>query len=250
MEIIANHGLLDSDIVIAHACNATSLDAELLTAAKAYVSCTPDTELQMALGRPVCFRDDMSTISSLGIDCPSNNSSDIMSQMRLALQAERARRNQLLIEKGCAPKKLDLTVQDVFRLGTIQGARAVNMEDSIGSLEEGKLADIVVFDAETPAMICAAEHDPVAAIVQHGSVRDIDAVIVDGRFRKRNGKLVSVEIEKSVAEVGKTRVEWRDVAKQLLKSREAVHERTEKINRAAAEKGLIGVYGIDEKNII
>src|ERR1700716_1636288 len=86
VEIIANHGLLDSDILIAHACNASSLDAELLTAAKAYVSCTPDTELQMGLGQPVCFRDDMSTISSLGIDCHSNNSSDIMSQMRLALQ--------------------------------------------------------------------------------------------------------------------------------------------------------------------
>ncbi|KAL1963266.1 hypothetical protein VTN77DRAFT_8489 [Rasamsonia byssochlamydoides] len=228
VDLIDAHGLLGPDILISHATNLTQSDVEKMTKAGAFVSSTPDTELQMALGYPVCFREDMKDICSLGIDCHSNNSADIITQMRLGLQAERARRNEPLIEKDKAPRRLDLSVQDVFRLGTIQGARAINMQDQVGSLEEGKLADIVIFDALSPAMICAAEHDPVAAIVLHSSVRDIDTVIVDGRIRKRGGKLLPVNIDGSAAaaDIGKNRVEWRDVAVQLLKSRERVEEAT------------------------
>jgi cytosine/adenosine deaminase-related metal-dependent hydrolase len=221
-----------------------------MTAANAFVSCTPDTELQMALGQPVCFREGMSPICSLGIDCHSNNSSDIMTQMRLGLQAERGRRNQTLIENGRAPKKLDLTVQDVFRLGTIQGARALKMEDLIGSLEVGKLADIVIFDAQTPAMICATEHDPIAAIVHHSSIRDIEAVIVDGQFRKRDSKLMPVDIPRQISDFEKNQAEWKDIAAQLLKTRDVIHEKAQKIDHSEARIGLMAIYGSDITNLV
>lgn len=255
VDLIDAHGLLGPDILISHASNLTQSDVEKMNKACAFVSSTPDTELQMALGYPVCFREDMKDISSLGVDCHSNNSGDIITQMRLGLQAERARRNETLIEKGKFLRRLDLSVQDVFRLGTIQGARAINMQDQIGSLEEGKRADIVVFDALSPGMICAAEHDPAAAIVLHSSVRDIDTVIVDGRIRKRGGKLVPVDIDEPAAamEIGKNRVEWCDVASQLLKSRARVEEATRRNqadDHARSREDLIRILRINQENII
>lgn len=54
----------------------------------------------MGQGLPVCFRDDMKDQCSLGVDCHSNNSSDMITQMRLGLQSARAIRNEALIQKG------------------------------------------------------------------------------------------------------------------------------------------------------
>ncbi len=135
----------------------------------------------MGMGNPMCFREGCTDNSSLGIDCHSNNSSSIPSQMRVALQSERARGNDVIIAQGKYLRSLNVSVQDAFKLGTIQGARAIRMDDMLGSIEAGKLADLVIFDGQTPGMICAAEADPVAAIVLHSSIRDIDTVIVDGQ---------------------------------------------------------------------
>ncbi|TFB06897.1 5-methylthioadenosine/S-adenosylhomocysteine deaminase [Trichoderma ghanense] len=226
VDMLESLSLLAPDILLSHATNLTPLDAQKLSASKASISSTPDTELQMGLGHPVCFRHDTASISSLGIDCHSNNGSSLVTQMRLALQAERGLRNAALVEQGKAPRHLDLSVHDVFQLGTLGGARAVGMEAQLGSLTQGKLADIVIFDGRTPGMVCAAEEDPVAAIVLHSSIADIETVIVDGRIVKQRGNLVPVDLDLSMSDLkpSKTRLEWSDVAQELLRSRQRVIE--------------------------
>ncbi|RHZ62452.1 uncharacterized protein CDV56_105925 [Aspergillus thermomutatus] len=230
IDVLDGYGLLGPDLLISHATNMTDADGEKLKRARASVSSTPDTELQMGLGYPVCFRNDVKAISSFGVDCHANNGSSIIMQMRLALQAERGRRNKALILQGKAARHQSITAQEVFRLGTIGGARAAKMQDEVGSLEEDKLADIVIFDALSPAMVCAAEQDPVAAIIFHSSIGDIDTVIVDGQIRKRGGKLASIDVDVSDTNIkpAKSRLEWSDVAKELLKSRQRINELDEK----------------------
>ncbi|KAL3471657.1 Metallo-dependent hydrolase [Aspergillus californicus] len=232
VDMIESYGLLGPDFLLSHGTNLTDSDVEKLTEAKASISSTPDTELQMGQGNPVCLRDGCNKISSLGIDCHTNNSSGIPTQMRLALQSERARRNDSKLAEGKYLRSLDVSVQDVFKLGTIQGARAIRMEDQLGSIEVGKLADLVIFDGLSPGMICAAEEDPVAAIVMHSSVRDIETVIVDGRICKQHGRVIPVDIDPTFegVDIAKQRVAWGDVAKQLLSSRS-------RIQAAAAKAG-------------
>jgi cytosine/adenosine deaminase-related metal-dependent hydrolase len=145
VEPLVSWGLLSNDVLVSHAANATSEEADQLVKSGAHVSSTPSTELQMSLGIPVCFRSDLHSISSLGIDCHSVVSADIPGQMRLALQNARGIRNQAILDTGKTPRSIKFTVEQAFNLGTIKGARAVGMESEIGSLEEGKLADIVVF---------------------------------------------------------------------------------------------------------
>ena len=66
--------------------------------------------------------------------------------MRLLLSLARQKTNQDLIAKKKIPAKLIGTTEQVFNLGTIKGARAVNMGEQTGSITEGKLADVVIFD--------------------------------------------------------------------------------------------------------
>ena len=236
-------GLLGPDVLLAHASNLTKSDGEKLQKYNGSISATPDTELQMGMGYPVCFQDDVKSICSLGVDCHSNNGSSIVSQMRLGLQAERGRRNETLVKQGLAPRRLSTSVHDVFRLGTISGARAVNMQDQIGSLEEGKLADIVIFDGLSPGMACAAEEDIIAAIVLHSSIADIDTVIVDGIIRKYDGKLEPVIIDAAgtTLEPAKSCLAWSDVADELLRSRRRIIENSQKYWSGNLEKTVDGL---------
>ncbi|KAL4895154.1 hypothetical protein BDV59DRAFT_192088 [Aspergillus ambiguus] len=220
----SNYGVLGRNVLLSHATNLTESDVKKLAKSKAWISSTPDTELQMGHGNPVCFREDCADRTSLGIDCHSNNSSDIMTQMRLALQYERAIQNEKSFVQGKLFRSLNLSVQDAFRLGTIQGARAIRMEDKVGSIKKGKLADLVIFNGRSPGMACAAEQDPVAAIVLHSSIRDVDTVIVDGQIRKQHGNLVPVNISPQLdgVKIPNQRADWEKVVQELLSSRKRI----------------------------
>jgi cytosine/adenosine deaminase-related metal-dependent hydrolase len=109
-------------------------------------------------------------------------------------------------------------------MGTIAGARALRMEDQIGSLAVWKRADIVVLDTLSPSMAVAAQYDPVAAILLQSSPRDVVMTIVDGIVRKEQGNLSTVlvteEEEKRIRK--KENLEWADVVKELVVRREVL----------------------------
>jgi cytosine/adenosine deaminase-related metal-dependent hydrolase len=166
--------------------------------------------------------------------------------MRLALQLARHSTNQPLLDAGKFPANLKGSTEQVFNLGTVQGARAVHM-DQTGSLAEGKLADIVIFDASSPSMICAAEQDPVVAVVRHSSIRDIETVIIDGIVRKEAGRLLPIKAKSEIALGGEKQLAWKDVAQNLVSSRERIQSKIDKLDIEAGRKMLIGRWHIDPK---
>ena len=176
--------------------------------------------------------------------------SEIVSQMRLALQLVRQTSNQALLQQGYFPADLKGRTEEVFNMGTVRGARAVHMTERVGTLAEGKLADVYVFSATSPGMVCAAEHDPVAAVVRHSSIRDIETVIIDGVIRKENGRLLPVTIDSKAAGDVRKDVEWSQVAKQVSKSRNQVQNKVEKLNIDAGKRMLINLWHIDASKIV
>jgi formylmethanofuran dehydrogenase subunit A len=212
----------------------------------------------MAMGLPVAFQDELGIQSqaSLGIDCQSNNSASIVSEMRLLLQSSRNRYNDEFGKVGKVPSKVNKTVEEAFNMGTIQGARAIGMEDKIGTLAVGKKADMLIFDGQSPSMVCAAQHDPVAAVVLHSSPADIEVVIVDGVIRKRNRVLGDVKITSeanqlwSAAKEAGDKLAWEDVSKELIKRRVEVQKKFEKIDMEAAKAGVMKGFHIDERVIV
>lgn len=81
----------------------------------------------------------------------------------------------------------------VIEMATIGAARALHMEDAIGSLEQGKLADIIVVDTKAPNMVPV--YNPYSALVYSAYATNVKHTIVDGRILMRDRTLTTVDEE-------------------------------------------------------
>ena len=80
-------------------------------------------------------------------------------------------------------------------MATIGAARALHMEDKIGSLEVGKLADIIVIDTKAPNMIPV--YNPYSALVYSAYATNVKHSVVDGKLLMENRNILTVN-EKTV----------------------------------------------------
>ena len=142
-------------------------------------------------------------------DCTSINSGDLFTQMRVGLQWARAHDHEhIRLNKATSPFKNKYNSADAFRLGTLGGAEALNLAHLIGTVEVGKRADLVLFDADSVNL--AGADDPIAGVVFHASSEDVHTVFVDGEIVKKDGKLV---------------MDWAPVAKELKQKADDIRKR-------------------------
>ena len=90
----------------------------------------------------------------------------------------------------------------VLEMATIGGARALGLEDKIGSIEPGKLADVIVIDRSGLHNQPMNESDPMTQVVYQLRSSDVDTVIVDGQILLRDGEFTTLdagELRSSVA---------------------------------------------------
>lgn len=202
--LLARAGLLEAGQVHVH-CNACSdRELALLADAGATASVTPETELQMGMGRPVTGRARACGLcAALGCDIVSNHSGDMFTQMRLALAAQRGFDNDRELGQGQMPEALALSARDVLAMATIDGARAMGLDGTLGTLKPGKAADLIVLRPRS--MSGMPVNDPVAAVVLQGNPRDVDTVLVAGRVVKRDGALAGVDTARVAASVSQSR---------------------------------------------
>jgi cytosine/adenosine deaminase-related metal-dependent hydrolase len=257
--------LLDESIIISHGGTISSADAELIKSAGAHLSSTPSSELQMTMGRPYCF--DASFIdggvmgdaiglqdnASLGVDCHTITGGSILTEARIGLQNARNTFGEYYMKQGKVPRTIpeNLTVQAAFNLATIKGAEAANMVNEVGRIAEGFNADLVIFDALSPAMVAAAQHDPVASIILHSTSADIDTVIVDGIIRKKDGKLLHMYVDEAARQVtGETVLDWTTIARKVVSSRAKMQEEMDQIDFAEASSTLHKLFHVDESRIV
>jgi 5-methylthioadenosine/S-adenosylhomocysteine deaminase len=115
----------------------------------------------------------------LGTDSPvSNNSLDMFETMKFCALLHKADRWDARV----------FDAQKVFDLATIEGARAIGMEDAIGSIEVGKRADLAVLDFSTPRTTPYDRSRIVSHIVYSCSGANVTTTIVDGRIVVADGK--------------------------------------------------------------
>lgn len=242
-------------VILAHANYLSSKDIALVKQHGAHVSSTPSVELQMGMGTPACFDPDRDVLasSSLGVDCHNAALASIVNEMRTALVYTRAVYNDQFLRQGKMNAKTNHTVQEAYALGTIQGARALGMEGEIGSLAVGKKADILVFDAMSPSMICGAQYDPITAIVMHSTPGDIEMVFVDGILRKESGGLCAVQVEAqdlATSKGGHTQLSWPEVSQALLTTQKSLQEKVAKLDLEAAKQDACISFGMDPTLIV
>lgn len=127
--------------------------------------------------------------AGLGQDGGTNDSSDFFALMKTAIGLQRAR----ALQTSVFPQ-----VHDVLRLATLGGAEAIGMADTVGSLNPGKRADVIVIDPA--ALNFAPRFEWINQIVFNGRPENVRAVFVDGRPLKLDGRLVDIDTDRVVRE--------------------------------------------------
>ena len=107
---------------------------------------------------------------------------DLFRQMHLAITAQREVRNEYPV----------FTAEQAFEMATLHGARAVGLEDEIGSLEPGKRADIVIHTMDRPEAH-PRWADAVDNLVFYGQSASVDTVYVDGRAVLDGGRFTRLD---------------------------------------------------------
>lgn len=172
-------------IIYSHAPFLTDSDQTALREKDHFVSITPESEFHFGHGQTTGHL--ITDQASLGLDTNWTFSGDMLSQTRLWLQNVRLTKSHRTLEAGRLPRTNPFPVEEAFLMATRQGGRALRRDD-IGVIKVGAKADLVVFNGDSPNML--GWSDPIAAVVLHANPGDVEHVLVDGEFRKRNFKLV------------------------------------------------------------
>ena len=144
VERLAAAGALDSDLLLVHGWSLSDHELELMVRHGTTLAVTPETELQMGMGFPALARfAELGGRAGLGIDIVSNQSSDMFTQMRLALQTSRGYDNDRLARRRLFPAHLRMTTEDILESATIDGAHALGLGHQVGGLTVGKRADLL-----------------------------------------------------------------------------------------------------------
>lgn len=154
------------------------------------VVCSPDLELASGLGYTALRQaSDAGVTVGLSAGSPAVTSADMFATMRMGLQSERGRYQQLAAEaRGTSGiSQITMRTEEVLHFATLGAARAIGLGDLCGSIEVGKAADLVTVSTTSPRLRPIV--DPIAGVVLHMTVADIDSVLVAGKFRKRGGRM-------------------------------------------------------------
>lgn len=180
----AHEGLFAAPTIAAHCVWVDRADRELLAQHHVGVAHNPVANMILASGvAPVAEMRALGINVGLGVDGPaSNDSQDMMQVIKSAALLARVHHMQATA----------MSAKEAFELATIGGARALELESLIGSLEPGKTADIVVFDGETATL--SNVHDPFQAIVFVAGSREVSEVWIDGQISLESGEVVTIDV--------------------------------------------------------
>ncbi len=152
------------------------------------VAHNPSSNLKLASGiAPVAKMLELGLNVGIGTDGPaSNNDLDMIEELRLAA----------LIAKVATNDPTSLPARQVVEMATIMGARAMHIEDLVGSLEPGKRADLITLSLDDARHTPYFRRDPdsiYSRIVYAAHQEDVRNVMVNGKWLMRNRTLLTVD---------------------------------------------------------
>ncbi len=183
-EYLARAGMLSERLVAAH-CRCMSADEErILGAARAAVAVNPAIAARRGLAARIAELERAGCLITLGTD---NMAEDMVEVVRTALFMERVRRRD-----GRRP-----TPEEALVWATRNGYRALGVPDG-GWLAPGNRADLILVDLRKPHLTPALR--VVSCFVHQGLASDVEAVMVDGRWIMRDGRVLTLDEPALVAE--------------------------------------------------
>ena len=169
IDYLAHTGLASPRLCLAHCAWVDDHEQSVMAEHGVKVLHCPGSNLKLGSGlAPIVEMRAKGISVSLGADgAACNNHLDMFEEMRLAAVLQSVRRGP-----GA------LTARDALWMATREGARAIGLEQEIGSIEAGKRADFILVDRDRPQFM--ASHDPFSTLVYSARGTDVRTTVVDG----------------------------------------------------------------------
>jgi cytosine/adenosine deaminase-related metal-dependent hydrolase len=200
IEYLSKHDFLGPRFFAAHCRYVNASEIALLGRSKSIVSHQPGMAGNRGANPPIPELRDAGATIAMGTD---NNTNDVFTVLRVGLITERMRRND--VTPGLVPQP-----EDILADCTLGGAQAVRQQKTIGSLEVGKKADLLVVNTQRAHLVPSGRI--ISTWIHNGQPSDIESSMVDGAFVMRNNKVLTMDEAALIAEADKvgTRV-WKKV---------------------------------------
>ncbi|WP_078546476.1 5'-deoxyadenosine deaminase [Litchfieldia alkalitelluris] len=170
-------GLANPRLILAHCVWLDEEEKRILKDRGVKVSHCPGSNLKLASGIaeiPDLLKREISL--SIGADgAPCNNNLDMFHEMRLAA----------IIQKPFHGPTV-MNAEQVLRMATMGGAKAMGLEEEIGSLEVGKKADIVILNLNDFHVYPNVDVDPISRVVYSATRADVETTIINGKIVMEN----------------------------------------------------------------
>lgn len=189
VKVLDRFGLLTKRYIGSHGVYLDDEDIEIYARSGAKIVNTPICEMKIGDGlAPIPKLVKAGIPVALGTDGAMwNNSNDIFREMKC-----------MSIIHNLKAGVRAFSAEDILDMATVNGAKLFDMEKELGTLEEGKIADLILVDAAAPHMnpLRTGKNSNVSsAIVYCASGSDVSDVIIGGREIVRNRKLLTVDIQ-------------------------------------------------------
>jgi 5-methylthioadenosine/S-adenosylhomocysteine deaminase len=179
---LQNLGFLKGDVLAAHCVFVDERDWAIMKSTGTTVAHCPSA--MMKYGNevaPIPELIERGIAVGLGTDgCGSNNNLDLIEEMRTAAFLHKTKKRDATV----------LPASQLIRMGTIEGAKALGLESQIGSIEQGKKADLILLGFHKPHL--TPFHNVPGTLVYSAFGSDVDTVIVDGRVIMRNRQVLTL----------------------------------------------------------
>src|SRR5690348_15085050 len=184
-------GLTGRHVALAHCVHLNSNEIEILKTSGTNVAHCPSSNLKLGSGiAPIAKLLEEGISVSLGADgAACNNRLDMFTEMRTAA----------LLQKVLGGPEV-LPAERVLRMATIDGARALGLDQEIGTLEVGKSADVSV--VRLRVLHSVPSRDFVSALVYAAEASDVQTVIVGGRLLMKDRELCTLDEALAMAQAG------------------------------------------------
>jgi len=196
--LLGQADLMGPDVTYVHCNTTTDAELALIRETGGTVSVSPEAEMHLGCGLPPVQRLlNHGLTPSISTDVPTVLGMDMFTQMRILLGVQRGVDAQYALDVPNYVRPERLTTHDVLSYATHTGAVTVGLGDRTGSLTPGKRADLIVVEPATPLLSPFCH--PNAGLVLGATANDVEAVMVDGQWRKRDHALVDVDLPSVLA---------------------------------------------------
>lgn len=197
-EYLADLDVFDVPVILAHGIYISDSDIEILKKhnIKGGISHNPISNCKLSSG--IC---DVVKLRKNGINVGlgtdgigSTTTLDMFEEMKTAAY----------LQKVNTMEPTSIKAYDILKMATIEGAKVLGLEDSIGTIEEGKKADLIFI--KTDKIHLCPENDICTNLVYSANGSDVDTVMIDGKIIMQNRKMIDInerEIMKKVKKIAK-----------------------------------------------